>query len=184
MSHIISLNGPFSVTHRPCHVTRSSKGLRIKCVAVPQTVFRPPNSHLITELTTEALENTPGKLDHTFPTSKSSPHSPLTNRGRKSLTVAASSGTYLSLSRARVCLATSSRTTNSSFVPQKGCAENGPAAALFVGYVSIQICARLTPYRRPILNATICQLHMRRCTIKAGSILRLLNSGTLELQYS
>jgi hypothetical protein len=41
------------------------------------------------------------------------------------------------------------------------------AAALLVGYVSIQICALLAPCRRPILNATICQLHMRRCTSTA-----------------
>jgi hypothetical protein len=46
----------------------------------------------------------------------------------------------------------------------KGCVENGPAPALLVGYVSIQICALLAPCRRPILNPTICQLHMRRCT--------------------
>src|SRR6202000_2503618 len=46
----------------------------------------------------------------------------------------------------------------------EGCVENGPAAALLVGYLSIQICALLAPCRRPILNATICQLHMRRCT--------------------
>jgi hypothetical protein len=40
----------------------------------------------------------------------------------------------------------------------KGCDENGPAAALLVGHVSVQICSlhppvRLgPPYRRPILN--------------------------------
>jgi hypothetical protein len=48
----------------------------------------------------------------------------------------------------------------------EGCVENGPAAALLVGYLSIQICALLAPCRRPILNPTICQLHMRRCTRK------------------
>jgi len=37
----------------------------------------------------------------------------------------------------------------------KGCDENGPAAALLVGHVSIQICSLLTPCRRPILIATI-----------------------------
>src|SRR5271165_2373764 len=36
----------------------------------------------------------------------------------------------------------------------KGCVENGPAAALLVGYVSNQICALLAPCRRPILIAT------------------------------
>src|SRR5260370_38866962 len=44
--------------------------------------------------------------------------------------------------------------------------KNGPAAAVLVGYRSTQICALLTPCRRPILNATICQLHMRRCTTR------------------
>src|ERR1700738_2344687 len=42
----------------------------------------------------------------------------------------------------------------------KGCDENGPAAALLVGHVSIQICSLLLPVRlgppcrRPILIAT------------------------------
>src|SRR6202011_226314 len=35
-----------------------------------------------------------------------------------------------------------------------GCDENGPAAALLVGHVSIQICSLLAPCRRPILIAT------------------------------
>jgi hypothetical protein len=35
------------------------------------------------------------------------------------------------------------------------CDENGPAAALLVGYVSIQRCALLAPCRRPILIATL-----------------------------
>ncbi len=46
----------------------------------------------------------------------------------------------------------------------EGCVENGPAAALLVGYVSIQICALLAPCRRPILNATPSPLYARRCT--------------------
>src|ERR1700756_5271021 len=46
----------------------------------------------------------------------------------------------------------------------EGCVENGPAAALLVGYVSIQICALLAPCRRPILNATTSSLYARRCT--------------------
>src|SRR4029077_3889073 len=46
----------------------------------------------------------------------------------------------------------------------EGCVENGPAAALLVGYVSIQICALLAPCRRPILNATPSPLFARRCT--------------------
>ena len=36
----------------------------------------------------------------------------------------------------------------------EGCDENGPAAALLVGYVSPWICALLAPCRRPILIAT------------------------------
>jgi hypothetical protein len=36
----------------------------------------------------------------------------------------------------------------------EGCDENGPAAALLVGHVSIQICSLLAPCRRPILIAT------------------------------
>src|SRR5271168_3222971 len=62
----------------------------------------------------------------------------------------------------------------------EGCVENGPAAALLVGYVSIQICALLAPCRRPILNATICQLHMRRCTRATKQIGRAMTQG-LEL---
>src|ERR1700726_4724485 len=46
----------------------------------------------------------------------------------------------------------------------EGCVENGPAAALLVGYVSIQICALLAPCRRPILNATTSPLYVRRYT--------------------
>src|SRR6202035_568244 len=36
----------------------------------------------------------------------------------------------------------------------KGCDENGPAAALLVGHVSVQICSLLAPCRRPTLIAT------------------------------
>src|SRR6202011_5879447 len=46
----------------------------------------------------------------------------------------------------------------------EGCVENGPAAALLVGYVSIEICALLAPCRQPILNATTSPLYARRCT--------------------
>src|SRR5271157_5109653 len=46
----------------------------------------------------------------------------------------------------------------------EGCVENGPAAALLVGYVSIKICALLAPCRRPILNATTSPLYVRRYT--------------------
>src|SRR5438105_9438745 len=46
----------------------------------------------------------------------------------------------------------------------EGCVENGPAAALLVGYVSIQICALLAPCRRLILNSTTSSLYERPCT--------------------
>src|ERR1700675_806376 len=46
----------------------------------------------------------------------------------------------------------------------EGCVENGPAAALLVGYVSIKICVLLAPCRRPILNATTSPLYARRYT--------------------
>src|SRR6201994_4774710 len=46
----------------------------------------------------------------------------------------------------------------------EGCVENGPAAALLVGYVSVQICALLAPCRRPILNATKPKGFKRRYT--------------------
>jgi hypothetical protein len=53
----------------------------------------------------------------------------------------------------------------------EGCVENGPAAALLVGYVSIQICALLAPCRRPILNATTSPLFVRRYTSGADTYL-------------
>src|ERR1700678_3906539 len=46
----------------------------------------------------------------------------------------------------------------------EGCDENGPAAALLVGYVSMQICALLAPCRRPILIATKAMLFMGQDT--------------------
>jgi hypothetical protein len=50
----------------------------------------------------------------------------------------------------------------------EGCDENGPAAALLVGHVSIQICFLLAPCRRPILIATICLLFRGQDTIIQG----------------
>jgi hypothetical protein len=46
----------------------------------------------------------------------------------------------------------------------EGCDENGAAAALLVGYVSIKICALLAPCRRPILIATKGMLFRRQYT--------------------
>jgi hypothetical protein len=51
----------------------------------------------------------------------------------------------------------------------------GRRLRLLVGYLSIQICALLAPCRRPILNATICQLDMRRCTSPKASRTKILN---------
>src|SRR5580704_16168869 len=70
----------------------------------------------------------------------------------------------------------------------EGCVENGPAAALLVGYVSIQICALLAPCRRPILIATKATLFMGQHTKSAsefadprcrGSFPAQLEVGTL-----
>src|ERR1700730_9650519 len=47
---------------------------------------------------------------------------------------------------------------------QEGCVENGTAAELLIGYVSIHICALLAPCRQPILNATTSPLFARRGT--------------------
>src|SRR5580692_6635956 len=62
--HIKPLYGPLSITHCPCHVSGTSKCLRVGGVAVPQTVFRPPDSHLLAELGTETLEHAPRDLNH------------------------------------------------------------------------------------------------------------------------
>src|ERR1700730_4173985 len=60
----------------------------------------------------------------------------------------------------------------------EGCVENGPAAALLVGYVSIQICALLAPCRQPILNATTSPLFARRCTSLCRADIRKLRPST------
>src|SRR5580692_3988458 len=63
----------------------------------------------------------------------------------------------------------------------EGCVENGPTAALLVGYVSIQICALLAPCRQPILNAPTSPLFARRCTSLSGrSGLRRLGARILK----
>src|ERR1700720_1510410 len=58
----------------------------------------------------------------------------------------------------RPYLSHTGRATNAEKKPTgpapEGCDENGPAAALLVGHVSVQICSLLTPCRRPILIAT------------------------------
>src|SRR5262249_10637301 len=45
-----------------------------------------------------------------------------------------------------------------------GCDENRQAAALLVGYVSLQICALLAPCRPPILIATVLLIYVKQCT--------------------
>src|SRR6516165_395825 len=46
----------------------------------------------------------------------------------------------------------------------EGCDENGPAAALLLSHVSIQICSFVAPCRRPILIATPLNQSRTRCT--------------------
>src|ERR1700751_1384558 len=74
----------------------------------------------------------------------------------------------------RPYLAHTSRASNAEKQPTghgpEGCVENGPAAALHVGYVSIYICALLAPCRRPILNATTSPLFARWCTSSKYSL--------------
>src|SRR6516165_7970756 len=46
----------------------------------------------------------------------------------------------------------------------EGCDENGPAAALLLSHVSIQICSFVAPCRRPILIATPLNQSRTWCT--------------------
>src|SRR5580700_5536178 len=46
----------------------------------------------------------------------------------------------------------------------EGCDENGPAAALLLGHVSIQICSFVASCRRPILIATPLPQSLTWCT--------------------
>src|SRR6202035_5876514 len=46
----------------------------------------------------------------------------------------------------------------------EGCGENGPAAALLLSHVSIQICSFVAPCRRPILIATPLHQSLTWCT--------------------
>jgi hypothetical protein len=46
----------------------------------------------------------------------------------------------------------------------EGCDENGPAAALLLSHVSIQICSFVAPCRRPILIATPLPQSLTWCT--------------------
>src|ERR1700689_4925005 len=46
----------------------------------------------------------------------------------------------------------------------EGCDENGPAAALLLSHVSIQICSFVAPCRRPILIATPLNQSLTWCT--------------------
>src|ERR1700722_10409987 len=63
----------------------------------------------------------------------------------------------------------------------ENCVENGPAAALLVGYVSVQICALLAPCRRPLLNATTSPLFARRCTSPTRALLPVI--GAMEFEF-
>src|ERR1700692_3891214 len=46
----------------------------------------------------------------------------------------------------------------------EGCDENGPAAALVLSHVSIQICSFVAPCRRPLLIATPLHQSLTWCT--------------------
>ena len=46
----------------------------------------------------------------------------------------------------------------------EGCDENGPAAALLLSHVSIQVCSFVAPCRRPILIATPLHQSLTWCT--------------------
>ena len=67
----------------------------------------------------------------------------------------------------------------------KGCDENGPAAALLVDHVSVQICSLLPPVRlglpcrRPILIATIYLLFRGQDTSFPGLKILVLRGGAL-----
>ena len=78
------------------------------------------------------------------------------------------SGLFFKARAKRPYLSHTDRASNAEKQPTgpgpEGCVENGQAAALLVGYVSVQICALLAPCRRPILNKTRSPLFARRCT--------------------
>src|SRR6516164_5719227 len=52
----------------------------------------------------------------------------------------------------------------------EGCDENGPAAALLLSHVSIQICSFVAPCRRPILIATPLNQSRTWCTRLTGRL--------------
>jgi hypothetical protein len=60
-----------------------------------------------------------------------------------------------------------------------GCDENGPAAALLLSHVSIQICSFVAPCRRPILIATPLNQSRTWCTSLFGAVDRDLDKGFL-----
>src|SRR6516164_6894480 len=59
------------------------------------------------------------------------------------------------------------------------CDENGPAAALLLSHVSIQICSFVAPCRRPILIATPLNQSRTWCTRAGNESLRILS----QLRY-
>ncbi|HEX3443719.1 MAG TPA: WYL domain-containing protein [Chthoniobacterales bacterium] len=63
----------------------------------------------------------------------------------------------------------------------EGCNENGPAAALLLSHVSIQICSFVAPCRRPILIATPLPQSLTWCTCQK---IQELAGGNLELSLS
>ena len=74
--------------------------------------------------------------------------------------------------------------TNQNPHSPKGCDENGPAAALLIGHVSVQICSlvvRPWPDQRPILIATLLYHAQTWCTSSVGerTLTRKLNQPNL-----
>ena len=60
----------------------------------------------------------------------------------------------------------------------EGCDENGPAAALLLSHVSIQICSFVAPCRRPILIATPLNQSRTWCT----SLIPRASSSSLQCE--
>jgi hypothetical protein len=63
----------------------------------------------------------------------------------------------------------------------EGCDENGLAAALLLGHVSIQICSFVAPCRRPILIATPQHQSLTWCTSRVPTAQSLPGSRSFQL---
>src|ERR1700757_1023225 len=63
----------------------------------------------------------------------------------------------------------------------EGCDENGPAPALLLGHVSIQICSLVAPCRGPILIATPLYQPRTWCTRVSNTLQRKSKDSTALL---